>query len=118
MVSRNFKGISSLQEVECLGASLNPDVKLLSLRMFSVPDNFVLASLNVFTNSCVTFGDYSSCAIDSSDTHRSRLRVLVFDLDAGESRQYGCKASTISSLGEPKTVTWSIMVTHESKCLW
>ena len=86
MTSRDFKGIPSLQEVECKGENLKPDVKLLSLKMYRVSDNTVLASRNVFKNSCLTEDDFSSCFVDTRDTHQSKLRVLVDDLEAGESR--------------------------------
>ena len=115
MTSRDFKGFPSLQEVECWAGFLEAEVRLLSLRLFRESDKFVLASLNILTNNCVTFGDYSSCMIDSSDTHNSRVRVLVFDLEEGESRRYGCLASTINAIGQPETDTWSILVRRKSK---
>ena len=116
MLSRDFKDIPSLKEVECWGANLNPDVKLLSLKLYQVTDNSVLASLNVITNSCVTFGDFSSCAIDTVDTHKSRLRVLVADLQEGETRHFGCKANTLKPLGDSETLTWTLSVTRKSEC--
>lgn len=116
MISRDFKDIPSLKEVECWGANLNPDVKLMSLKLYRVTDNSVLASLNVFTNSCVTFGDFSSCTVDTVDTHKSRLRVLVPDLEEGETRRYGCKANTLKPLGDTETLIWTLPVTRKSEC--
>ena len=115
MLSRDFKGIPSIQEVECWGGKLEAEVKLLSLKMYTTSDNSVLASLNVFANSCITFGAMSSCFIEAADTHKSRLRVLVADLEEGESREFGCKASTVNSLGDPHTTTWSIVVRRKSE---
>ena len=115
MSSRDFKGFPSLQEVECWAGVLEAEVKLLSLRLFRESDTFVLSSLNILTNNCVTFGDYSSCVIDSSDTHKSRLSVLIVDLEEGENRRYGCLASTISAIGQPETDTWSVLVSRKSK---
>ena len=115
MSTHDFKGISSLQEVECKGTYLNPDVQLLSLKLFRITDSSLLASLNVFRNSCVTFGDFSSCFVDTVDTHKSSLRTLVVDLDEGESKAYGCNASTLNSLGYTQTLTWTILVTRRRK---
>ena len=114
MTSRDFKGLPSLQEVECLGSSLRPEVNLLSLKIYAVRNNKVLASLNVLKNTCLTFSALSSCYVNTSDTHRSRLRVLVPDLDEGESREFGCRVSALDSGGDPKVSTWSISVSRRS----
>lgn len=117
MVSRDFRGIPSLKEIECGGESLKPEVKLISLQLFGVystisdpSESKVLASLNVFANSCMTFSEYSSCKIDTQDTHSSRLRILVHDLGAGETRVYGCTANTVASLGNSVYENWEIIV--------
>ena len=115
LTSRDFKGFPSLQEVECSGRSLGPEVKLLSLIMIRLADNKVIASLNVFSNTCVTLGDFSSCVVDTVNTHRSKLRILVFDLEEGESRKYGCKVHTVDSFGNPTTSTWTRFVQRNSK---
>ena len=115
MVTRDFKGFPSIQEVECWGNGLNPEVKLLSLRLYRTSDNFVLASLNVFADSCLTYTDYSSCSVNTRDTHQSRVRVLVSDLEEGDSRRYGCKANVVGSDGEPSKVVWSTVVRRRSK---
>ena len=117
MTTRDFKGIPSLQEVECVGKYLTPDLQLLSLKLFRISDSSLLASLNVFRNSCVTFGDYASCRVDTADTHKSSLRALVVDMAEGESKAYGCNASTLNSLGYTRTVTWTILVTRRRKFL-
>ena len=116
MTSRIFKDIPSLQEVECSGGSLKPEVTLLSLQMHRLSDSKTLASLNVFLNTCVTLSSYSSCVIDSGDTHKSRLRVLVDDLAEGESRGYGCTVNTVKSVGNPVTLNWTIHIRRNSKC--
>ena len=117
MTSRVFKGISSLQEVECSGTSLKPEVKLLSLQIHRLLDRKALASLNIYLDACVTLGDFSSCFIDNEDTHKSRLKVLVDDLAEGESRGYGCTVVTVQSFGSPKTSNWTLYVRRNSKCL-
>ena len=115
MTSRDFRGISSIQEVECSGGSLNSDVKLISLQLFELPDSTVLASLNVYTNNCMTFSDYSSCTIHPADTHKSKLRILVHDLEEGESREYGCTANTVNPLGNAIFRNWKLLVRRHSK---
>ena len=115
MMWRDFKGFSSLKEVECWGGSLEPEVKLLSLQLYTLPERTVLASLNVITKNCVTFGDYASCFIDGNDTHKSRLRILVYDLAEGEREEFGCTAISLKSLGNTKTLNWSIYVTRPSE---
>ena len=75
----------------------------------------MLAHSNPMTKECITFGDFSSCAMDTSDTRNSRLRVLVSDLEEGESRRYGCTASSFGPFGETNVVTWSVQVERNSK---
>ena len=116
MVSRVFKGIPSLQEVECSGRSLEPEMKLLSLQIHRLSDSKALASLNIYLNACVTLGDFSSCLIDSVDTHNSRLMVLVDDLSEGERRGYGCTVVTVKSFGTPRTSNWTLYIKRNSKC--
>ncbi|KAK7488928.1 hypothetical protein BaRGS_00019885, partial [Batillaria attramentaria] len=87
---RDYRGIPSIQEVECWGGTLEAEVILFSLKMFTIPDKSVLAVARPTTNDCMTFSEFSSCAIDASDTRKSRLRVLAADLEEGESRTYGC----------------------------
>ena len=116
-MSRDFKGFPSLKEVECWGGSLEPEVKLMSLQMYTLPERTILASLNVITKNCVTFGDYSSCFIDKDDTHKSRLRILVYDLGEGESKDFGCTALSLKSLGNAKSLSWTTSVTRKSKCM-
>ena len=74
-----FKNISSLQEVEFWGGNLRTEVKLLSLTVFRNSDPSPLVTLNAIRNSCLTLGEYSSCYVAKSDSHNSRVRVLVAD---------------------------------------
>ena len=92
-----------------------PEVDVMSLSLFRTENKFVLATLNAFKNSCFTHTDFSSCYIDVSDSRKSRLRILVSDLEEGESREYGCKANIINTRGETKSRNWSILVSRESK---
>ena len=112
---RDFKGMPSLQEVECWGGYLAPEVKLLSLEMLDLRDNTVLSLLNVLTGSCMTFGQLSSCVLDEDDPRMSRLRVLAYDLDEGDSREYGCTVHVLNSFGKPETSNWNIVVKRNSE---
>ena len=112
---RNFKGFSSLQEVECWGGHLDPEVKLLSLKMYTIPEQKVLAYLFLVSKECMTYSEYSSCFIDESDPRKSGLRVLVSDLAAGERRMYGCEADRVKYLERTKTTVWSILLERNSE---
>ena len=118
MTSRDFRGIHSLQEVECFGDNLNSEVKLISLKMYKLPESTVVASLNVYTNNCMTYGDYASCVIHLASVHQSRLRLLVHDLEEGESREYGCTANTINPQGDSIFRNWKILLWRNSKYPW
>lgn len=115
MTSHHFREIHSLQEVECSGDYLNSEVKLISLQLFKLPQTTVLASLNVYTNNCMTYGDYASCVIHPTSVHESRLRILVHDLEEGESREYGCTANTINPQGNSIFKNWKIILKRTSK---
>lgn len=115
LTSRDFRGFPSLQEVECGGETLKPELKLMSLHIYTLPDSTVLASLNVYTNNCITFGEYSSCMIQPADTQKSKVRILVHDLEEGGRRQYGCTANALNSLGHPVVVTWELYVRRRRK---
>ena len=117
MTSRDFRGIPSIQEVECSGGSLNSDVKLISLQMFKLPETTVLASLNVYTNNCMAFSEFSSCMIRPAEIHKSHLRILVHDLEEGEIREYGCTANTINPLGNSLYKNWKIVLKRNSKSM-
>ena len=112
---RNFKGFPSLQEIECQIGSYNAEVNVFSLKLFRLPSNIVLAHANPVKNECQTFGEYSSCRIDIRDTRKSTLNILVSDLKEGESRRYGCTASSFGPLGATNTSTWSITVKRNRK---
>ena len=103
--------------MECWGNGLKPEVKLLSLRLYRSSDKMVLGSVNVIANNCLTYTDYSSCAVNTADTHKSRLRVLVYDLEEGESRKYECTATVLRSEGKADEIVWSTFVTRKRKLL-
>ena len=110
MLSRDFRGLPALQEVECWGEGLKTEVELISLKLVKLPESTELASLNVFKRTCMTHDEYASCEIDSRETHRSRVRVLVHDLEEGQSREYGCTASIVAPNGDVSVQNWKISV--------
>lgn len=115
MSSGNFKDLPEIQEVECWPGIKETDMKLLSVSLYRVPGNSALVLLNVLTNSCLTHGEYSSCIIDTSDSRNSKVRVLVSDLEEGESRTFGCDVKAFTSRGETTKSTTSLVVTRHSK---
>ena len=110
MISRSFRGFYNLQEVECFGDNVDAGLTLTSLRLVKLPEKEIIAVLRTDTKTCLTYNDYSSCTIDSQSTRRSRLRVLVYDLKEGESREYGCTANTVDSLGGAVPKNWNIVI--------
>ena len=115
MTSNEFKGFPSLQEVACSGETLKPEMKLISLQIHRLVDSTAIASLNVHTHNCITLGDFSSCAMDTADANRSRLKILVDDLEEGESREYGCVVTAVSTFGNAEVMNWKILVSRRRK---
>ena len=116
MTVRDFLGFPSLQEVECSGGSLRTKVNYLSLTLFKMSDNSVIASLISSENTCNTFVEYSSCAIDSSDRRKSVVRTLVADLEEGGSTTLGCNVTSVLDSGHPRVFSWSVVVRRRSEC--
>ncbi|PVD27102.1 hypothetical protein C0Q70_12253 [Pomacea canaliculata] len=110
MKSQFFRNITSLQEVECSGAELQSEVKLLFLKMIKLSDSSVLAFVNPQSHECLTYEEFSSCVIDAVDSKKTRLKILVSDLEEGESRLYGCIATTVKSHDFTQQITWNLTV--------
>ena len=118
MSVRHFKGFPSLQEIACTAGNLRTEAKVLSLKMFTLPGNIILASANPVMKECVTFREYSSCSVTGSDTRKSELRVLVSDMDVGEVRRFGCRVNSFDSVGDTISTTWSITVERRREYFW
>lgn len=114
---RDYRGLDSIQEVECSGGNVEAEVKLLSLKLFRVSDNMVLAHASLINNQCLTYGEFASCTIDTSDFRKSVLRVLVTDLEEGESRTYGCNAASLKGIDDMQKFSWTLSVTRRSESL-
>ena len=110
-----FLGFPSIQEVECSGAMLKSGSKLLSLQMFEDFESSVIASLNLYESNCMTYGEYSSCIINTTNPHESRLRVLVHELQEGEARKFGCIAISVQSSGKTASETRTLVVLPQSR---
>ena len=117
MTVRDFLGFPSLQEVECSGGSLAAEVDLLSLTLFKMSENSILAVANPLKNTCMTFGEFSSCDISASNTRKSVVRTLVVDLKEGETTVLGCNVTGFLKTGHPRVYSWSLPVYRERKCL-
>ena len=114
-MERDFKGIPSIKEVLCLGHGVNPELKLMSINMYTNSEQSLLASLNVFTNTCMTYTAYSSCFVDNTGGHESKVKVLVTDLEEGESRKFGCMLTVLDSKGYASDLKRSFIVARKSK---
>ena len=113
--SRRFNGISSLRQIECTGTALRTDVKLIALKLFRLADNHLLASMNVFDGTCLSFGAYAACEVRMTNTKKSSLRILDLGLQPGRQVKYGCNVSTIDARGYSSFQTWTTEVRYNSE---
>ena len=109
-----FRGLLSIQQVECTGHDLTSDLDVLTLTLFSVPNNTILAYVNLKNNDCSTSSSYSACVINHEESKKSRLLTLVMDLEEEQTVWFGCNVSTFRS-GIIGSVSWSISVTLNSR---
>ena len=115
MSSRSFQGLHDLQELQCSGENLPQDSDLLTIVLYEVKSNNILAAANVRKQECFTSNSYVACHLDDTHTRSSRLKALVDDLAEGQSRVYGCNASVFASGMRLRSFSWSITVHHISK---
>nr|KAG5701996.1 hypothetical protein BaRGS_015731 [Batillaria attramentaria] len=128
LITRSFRGLHNIQEVECSGEFLDPGTSVLSMSLYLVRNDTVLASVNVATGACLTAGYFSSCTIDAADSRgsfsscrideansrRTRLAALVVDLEYGEERVYGCNVSVVESGTRMVSFSWRVTVKRVS----
>ena len=112
MSVKPFRGLHSLQELQCTGTTLSADSDLVYMVLFKQSSKDVLAFVNPRKGECSTSEEYVSCAVDDADTRKSTLRALISDVNEGESRAYGCNVTAIVSGGLLKTISWSLTVRH------
>ena len=116
MTARDFLGFPSLQEVECSGKTLKTEVTYLSLTLYSVSDNSILAKLNTGDGTCKTFAELASCElVESGDRRNSVVKTLVSDLGNGEKRSIGCNVTGVVDSGHPKVFSWIIYAKNSRK---
>ena len=83
----------------------------MTLVIYSLPDDAVLASLHMLKRECSAMdGRFASCRIDARESRRSGLRVLVLGLPEGEDVVYGCNVTTFRPEGRVTIFTWSVVV--------
>lgn len=119
----NISGLSSglfltfdnIHRVVCSGASLEADVDVMAMVLYRVADDRVLAYVNQAKQECTTSELFVSCDVDTTDSKRSRLSVLISDLAEGETRTLGCNISTIAAGGRFRTLSWRIVLRQASK---
>ncbi|KAK7488917.1 hypothetical protein BaRGS_00019874 [Batillaria attramentaria] len=107
LLTRLFKGMPSIQEVECSGESIGSD--MVGITLFTARDNRVIAYFDADDEKCFTSSFYSACLTDGRERHRTKLVTLVADVSDSEPRLYGCNVS-IFRAGRPGVVSWSVKV--------
>jgi len=68
MTATPFRGLPSIQQVECTGSKLTSDLDVLTLTLFTIPNNTILAYVNLKNNDCSTSSSYSACVIDHGES--------------------------------------------------
>ncbi|PVD27100.1 hypothetical protein C0Q70_12251 [Pomacea canaliculata] len=104
-----FKGLTSLPTVECAADGLEADVTVMSMTMYSVHDNNVVAAINILDSECSTSGVYSACVVSSQDKKRTKLVSIVPEAVKDEVAVYGCNL-TVFRQGKGHIVSWSTSV--------
>ena len=116
LTSRPFQGFHNIRVLECTGSSLDSSVDVMSMVLYTIPQDKVLASVYTLKGECSTSdGNFASCVIDAADSKKTRLRALLTDLLEGETRVYGCNVTSFRSGGRVKIITWSLVVRLRGK---
>lgn len=113
MSVRNFLEFATLKEVECSGATLRTEVTFLSLTLFKVEDQTMLAHMLTSTKTCNTFAEFASCSINVADSTKSVVKTLLADLNVGERVLVGCNVTSVLANGHAQMFSWSIAVERE-----
>lgn len=114
LTARSFHGFDNIQELECTGRNLDAE-EIMAITMYSVSDDFVLASVQLLSRMCVTWTSYSSCTIIDASTKATKLKMLITDLKEDQDRSYGCNISSYRSGGRMHITSWVIVVKVQSK---
>lgn len=117
MIVRDFKGIPSLQEVECSARAISRPVLMCSIKLFKQSNNELLVKLTSSENTCKTYTEFASCTlISSGDRRGSAVRTLVSDWSRGRSIGLGCNGTCVLTHNDhPLVFSWSINAHMKSK---
>ena len=110
MTFKQFQGHEGIYEVECSSDLLDSNTNLRDMVLYNVATDEALASVNVKSKECFTRAGYVSCGFQRFWPSRAKLRVLVVDLQFGESRLFGCNLTSSPSGSVINTVSWRIVV--------
>ena len=109
MTVHDFKGIPSLQEVECSGKTLSSGVVFTSITLFRKTDDGILVTLLFADGSCKTYTEFTSCTI-VNDRKSSIVRTLISDWSEGDAMSIGCNVTGLSGRHgiTPRLFSWSL----------
>lgn len=110
LIMREFKGEASILEVECSGNMLSTGVDVFQIVLYTVAENTLTAYVNPLKHECLTSSSFSSCQIDPKDSRNTKLRTLVTDLKAKETRAYGCNITSSKAGGRVGETSWVVNV--------
>ena len=114
---RDFKGIPTLQEVECSAHAISRPVHMCSLKLFELSNDELLVKLRSSENTCKTYAEFASCTlITSGDRRGSAVRTLVSDWSRGRTVAIGCNGTCVLTHNDkPLEFSWSINAKMKSK---
>ncbi|KAK7458974.1 hypothetical protein BaRGS_00039030, partial [Batillaria attramentaria] len=115
LTARQFQGFNNVIDLQCSGHILGSDIDVLTIVLYVVRNDQVVASANIGKRECSTSGSFSSCVFDAVDSRRTVLRTLVADLREAEWREYGCNVTSFKTGGRVKTTSWSLRVHVDRK---
>lgn len=115
LISRRFRGFHNIHEVMCSGETLSSDTDIFTMILYAVPQDTVVAFVNLKKQECYTSESFVSCNIDHSDSRRSNLKTLVADLAEGQTRVFGCNLTAVAARGRTQIYSWKLSVYQPSK---
>lgn len=83
--------------------------------LYTLPQDAVVAFVNLRKQECYTSESFVSCDIDNSDSRRSNLKTLVADLAEGQTRVFGCNLTAVAARGRMLSYSWKLSVYQPSK---
>ena len=109
--SSSFYGLPGIVEVECSGDSLSSNIDVFLMALFTLPQDDIIASVNLRNGKCTTSRSFSSCTINKKHSRRSKLKTLVTDMKDGDRKWFGCNISGSDSAGRAVFSLWATAVT-------